>query len=102
MYTIGQIEKLTDMKPHILRYWEEVVPGFSPQKDFSGRRLYSQKDLGLIFRIKFLTTNLKMTAENAGKQILKEAQLVQKYPETFRNISETRLLLADIYFKLQK
>ena len=43
-----------------------------------------------------------MTAENAGKQILKEAQLVQKYPETFRNISETRLLLADIYFKLQK
>ena len=91
MYTIGQIEKLTDIKPHILRYWEEVVPGFSPQKD-----------LGLIFRIKFLTTNLKMTAENAGKQILKEAQLVQKYPETFRNISETRLLLADIYFKLQK
>ena len=29
-YTISQVEELTGLKPHILRYWEEVVPGFSP------------------------------------------------------------------------
>ena len=33
MYTIGEIEELTGVKAHILRYWENVIPGFSPQKD---------------------------------------------------------------------
>lgn len=101
MYTIGQIEKITGVKSHILRYWENVVPGFSPQKDFSGRRLYSQKDLELIFRIKYLTTNTKMSAENAGRQILKEARIVQKNPETFKNISEARRVLTELFFKIQ-
>ena len=50
IYTIGQIEELTGVKSHVLRYWEEVVPGFSPQKDLTGRRTYSQHDLELIYR----------------------------------------------------
>lgn len=101
MYSIGQIEKITGIKSHILRYWEDVVPGFSPQKDFSGRRLYSQKDLELIFRIKYLTLNSKMTAENIGKQILKEAQIMQKNPEFFKNINEARNILTDLFFKVR-
>lgn len=99
MYNIKQIEKLTDIKPHVLRYWEEVVPGFSPQKDFAGRRIYSQKELQLIFRIKFLTVHRKMTAENAGRQILREAKIIQQKSETFRDISETRKILADLLLK---
>ena len=63
MYTIGQIEELTGVKAHVLRYWEEVVPGFTPQKDMSGRRLYSQKEVELIFRLKYLINEKKFTAE---------------------------------------
>ena len=77
MYTIGQIEDLTGVKAHVLRYWEEVVPGFSPQKDLGGRRIYTQRELELIFRLKYLITEKKFTAEGAGRQILEEAQLVQ-------------------------
>lgn len=33
MYTIGEIEEITGVKAHILRYWEEVIPGFAPQKE---------------------------------------------------------------------
>ena len=54
MYTIGQIEDLTGVKAHVLRYWEEVVPGFTPRKDMSGRRLYSQREVDLILRLKYL------------------------------------------------
>lgn len=33
-YSIGEIEKLTGIKPHVLRYWEEVIPSLTPQKDW--------------------------------------------------------------------
>ncbi|MCR4734354.1 MAG: MerR family transcriptional regulator [Treponema sp.] len=101
MYTIGQIEELTGVKAHVLRYWEEVVPGFSPQKDMGGRRVYTQRELELIFRLKYLITEKKFTAEGAGRQILEEAQLVQDNAELIQQIHETRTELVKIYLSLK-
>lgn len=101
-YTIGQIEELTGVKAHILRYWEEVVPGFSPQKDVAGRRVYSQREVDLIFRLKYLINEKKFTAEGAGKQILDEAQTVQDNAELIQQISETKALLTEIFMSVCK
>ena len=54
MYSIGQVEEITGVKAHVLRYWEEIIPGFAPQKDIGGRRIYSQRELELVMRLKFL------------------------------------------------
>ena len=99
-YTIGQVENLTGVKAHILRYWEEVVPGFLPKKDLVGRRVYSQNELNLIFRLKYLINNKKFTAEGAGRQILEEAQIGPDKEELLKNISECRSELTRIYFKV--
>lgn len=99
-YTIGQVEKLTGVKSHVLRYWEEVVPGFLPKKDLSGRRVYSQNELNLIFRLKYLINNKKFTAEGAGRQILEDSQIVQDNQEIIKNIQECRSELSKIYFKV--
>ncbi|MCQ2590193.1 MAG: MerR family transcriptional regulator [Treponema sp.] len=101
-YTIGQIEELTGVKAHILRYWEEVVPGFIPQKDKSGRRIYSQREVELIFRIKYLITEKKFTAEGAGQQILEEAQAVHDNAEIIRQIQEARNYLTQAFLELKK
>ena len=61
MYSIGQIEELTCVKAHILRYWEEVIPGFAPQKDVGGRRIYTQRELELVLRLKYLIYEKKYT-----------------------------------------
>ena len=102
MYTIGQIEDLTGVKAHILRYWEEVVPGFTPRKDMSGRRLYSQREVDLILRLKYLITEKKFTAEGAGRQIIEEAQAVQDNAELISQIREWRQLLTEVYLQLKK
>ena len=102
MYTIGQVEELTGIKAHILRYWEDVVPGFSPQKNLTGRREYTQYDLELIFRLKYLITEKKFTAEGAGRQILEEAQTVQENAEIIQQIRETRAILTNLYISLKK
>lgn len=101
-YTIGQIEELTGVKAHILRYWEEVIPGFTPQKDLTGRRVYSQHEVDLILRLKYLINEKKFTAEGAGRQIMEEAQTVQDNAELIQQIHETRQLLTDLYMKISK
>ena len=102
MYTIGQIEDLTGVKAHVLRYWEEVVPGFTPRKDMSGRRLYSQREVDLILRLKYLINEKKFTAEGAGRQIIEEAQTVQENAEIIQQIRETRAILTNLYISLKK
>lgn len=101
-YTIGEIEELTGIKAHILRYWEEVVPGFSPQKDLGGRRTYTQHDVELIFRLKYLINEKKFTAEGAGQQILEEAQSVQDNADIIQQIRQARQELSEAYLKLKK
>ena len=100
-YTISQVEELTGLKPHILRYWEEVIPGFSPKKELSGRRIYSQRDLELIFRLKYLITKRKFSAQRAGQQILHEAQLLSDNAEIIQQIYECREELVNVLLELR-
>ena len=64
-FTIGEVEELTGIKSHILRYWEEVIPSLAPKKDIGGRRSYSSRDLQIIFRLKYLIQEKKFTIEGA-------------------------------------
>ena len=100
-YTISQVEELTGLKPHILRYWEEVVPGFSPKKELSGRRIYSQRDLELIFRLKYLITKRKFSAQRAGQQVLHEAQFVSENADIIQQIYECREELVNVLLELR-
>lgn len=102
IYSIGDVEELTGVKSHVLRYWEEVVPSFNPKKDLTGRRMYSQHEIDLIFRLKYLITEKKFTAEGAGQQILEEAQLIQDNYTAIQQIREVRNILTDLYLRLRK
>ena len=101
-YSIGEVEDLTGIKAHVLRYWEEVVPGFSPQKDMGGRRTYTQREIEIIFRLKYLINEKKFTAEGAGQQILEEAQALEENAELIRQIHEARSELSDAYLSLKR
>lgn len=98
-YSIGDVEEITGVKAHVLRYWEEVIPGFSPHKDLGGRRNYTHHDIELIFRIKYLITEKKFTAEGAGQQILDEAQAVQDSAEIIQQIRLARQELLELLIK---
>ena len=38
--TIGEVSDALDIKPHVLRYWEQQFPMLSPLKRSGGRRYY--------------------------------------------------------------
>ncbi len=70
-YKIGEVCKILDIQPHILRYWEKEFPQINPKR-ISNQRLYSQNDIELITKIKSLLYEKKLTIEGAKKIIGKK------------------------------
>ncbi len=68
-YTIGQISSILKIKPHIIRYWERELPFISPRKSLSGRRVYSERELQLLSRLKYLIYEKGYTVSGAGERI---------------------------------
>ena len=101
MYSIGEVEKITGIKSHILRYWEEVIPAFKPKKDQGGRRYYSQSDLEIIFRLKYLIYTRKLTIEGARRHILQDTAAVDEKAEAVARIKEMRAELSRAFMDLQ-
>ncbi len=62
---------MTGIEQYVLRYWETEFEELRPHKNRAGNRIYAEKDIKLIFRIKELLRNERYTIEGA-KQVLKD------------------------------
>src|SRR5512136_3352803 len=68
-YRIGEVSRITGLKPHVLRYWESEFKVIKPHKGGSLQRLYRRKDLDLILKIKRLLYEEGFTIAGAKKKI---------------------------------
>ena len=71
-YRIGEVSKLTALKPFVLRYWETEFPMLEPVKSPSGHRLYRQQDVDLVLKIKRLLYDEGFTIAGA-RRFLRES-----------------------------
>lgn len=71
-FKIGEVARLLDVPPHVLRYWEEVFPKLRPHKSRGGQRLYRRSDIELLIRIKTLTREEGFTIAGARKELTRE------------------------------
>jgi len=53
-FTIGEVSTICDVKPHVLRYWEQEFPQLKPVKRRGNRRYYRHNDVLLIRQIREL------------------------------------------------
>jgi len=53
-FTIGEVSDLCEVKPHVLRYWEQEFPDLTPVKRRGNRRYYQRQDVILIRQIRVL------------------------------------------------
>ena len=68
-YRIGEVSRLTDLKPFVLRYWESEFPMLEPVKSSSGHRLYRQEDVDLVLKIKRLLYDEGFTIAGARRHL---------------------------------
>src|SRR2546421_3089082 len=69
LYRIGEVSRLADLKPFVLRYWETEFPMLEPVKSSSGHRLYRQDDVDMVFRIKRLLYDEGFTIAGARRHL---------------------------------
>ena len=68
-FSIGDVCALTDLKPHVLRYWESQFRFLSPAKNRSGNRVYQRREIELIMLVKHLLYTEKYTIEGARQKV---------------------------------
>src|ERR1700674_4211090 len=69
LYKIGEVCKVADVQPYVLRYWETEFPALAPNKSGGGQRLYTQHEIDIILRIKQLLYSEGFTIAGAKKKL---------------------------------
>jgi len=69
LYKIGEVCKIADVQPYVLRYWETEFPALAPNKSGGGQRLYTRREIDTILRIKQLLYSEGFTIAGAKKKL---------------------------------
>jgi DNA-binding transcriptional MerR regulator len=75
-YKIGEVCDITQVAPHVIRYWETEFSALKPSKNSSGQRIYRYKDVDLILLIKRLLYEEGYTIAGANKKL--QSDVVRK------------------------
>jgi DNA-binding transcriptional MerR regulator len=73
-YRIGEVEEATGVPAYVLRYWESEFKLLRPRKNPAGQRIYRQRDVELVHRIKHLLYEERLTLEGAKKRLASDAR----------------------------
>jgi DNA-binding transcriptional MerR regulator len=79
-FKIGEVARITGVKPHVLRYWETEFSSIRPQKTRTNQRLYRRRDVELLLQIKQLLYQEGFTIAGANKRLRELAR--QQGPRT--------------------
>lgn len=73
-FRIGEVAKLCRLPAYVLRFWETEFPQLKPVKGSTGQRMYRQKDVEYVLRIKKLLYEEGFTIPGARQQLKAEAK----------------------------
>ncbi|MGA0839837.1 MAG: MerR family transcriptional regulator [Pseudomonadales bacterium] len=68
-FTIGEVSQLCEVKPHVLRYWEQEFPQLKPVKRRGNRRYYQRQDVIVIRQIRGLLYDQGFTIGGARQRL---------------------------------
>ena len=68
-FSIGEVSELCDVKPHVLRYWEQEFPQLKPLKRRGNRRYYQRQDVIMVRQIRNLLYEHGFTIGGARQRL---------------------------------
>lgn len=87
-FKIGEVARIADVEPHVLRYWETEFHNLKPGKNGKGQRVYKKKDVVKVLEIKKLLYHDRFSIEGARKKIGRKSHITdeEKISETLSSI----------------
>lgn len=102
-FSIGEVAELCQLKPHVLRYWEQEFPQLAPSKRRGNRRYYQRKDVLLVRQIKNLLYGKGYTIEGARLQLAgDESVSLKKMQHSHAKLQTAILQLEKIASELEQ
>jgi DNA-binding transcriptional MerR regulator len=77
-FRIGEVARLCRLPAYVLRFWETEFPQLKPVKGSTGQRMYRQRDVETLLRIKRLLYEEGFTIAGARQHLKDEAKPAQK------------------------
>ncbi len=108
-FRIGEVSKLCKLPSYVLRFWESEFPQLKPVKSSTGQRMYRQRDVENVLRIKKLLYDEGFTIAGARQQLKAESKPARlqtglPFPKAARNdhLKKVRQGLQEILVLLKK
>lgn len=93
-FTIGEVSELCDVKPHVLRYWEQEFPELKPVKRRGNRRYYQRQDVLVIRQIRGLLYEQGFTIGGARQQLNSE--------EAKEDVTQSQQIIRQLRVELEE
>lgn len=84
-HSISEVAGMLQIRPHVLRYWETQFPMLRPKKGRSGSRMYRQREIELLQRIRTLLYEKGFTLKGARRRLRLEMR---------KDVEESQLALG--------
>ncbi len=93
-FRIGEVSKIVSVPTHVLRFWETEFNKIRPKRTPTGQRLYTQRDIRMLLKVKNLLYDERFTIEGARQHL--GAALKSKSTVDHKALSELRTELQQI------
>ena len=94
-HSIGEVARMLNVNPSLLRFWETQFPSIKPHKNKKGTRYYTDDDIEQLRQIHHLTRDCGFTLDGAREQLRLDGKLDDTM-QLIRTLPETRQFLADL------
>ncbi len=92
-YSIGEVSEMVGEPQSVLRFWETEFGSLKPVKNKRGVRSYTERDIELVKRIRYLTRECGYTLDGVREQ-LRTRSLEDPKQEVVNNLTELRRTLV--------
>ena len=99
-YSIREVADNLKVPQSTLRFWEKEIHILQPGKSAGGTRRYVQKDIDLLFQIKYLIEEQHLTLAGVNERLSKHRDEDEKRIKIIQNLQSIRKELQAIRLEL--
>lgn len=90
-FRIGEVSRILNVEPYVIRYWESVFKTVRPERTRSDQRRYRRKDVEELLVIRDLLYGERFTIAGAKKQLRLMKKGEPTGPQGFEEAPDERL-----------
>ncbi|MBC6611489.1 MerR family transcriptional regulator [Hymenobacter aerilatus] len=95
-YTIGEVARMFDVAPSLIRFWETEFEDLSPRKNRKGNRLYTPQDIETFRTIYHLVKERGYTIPGARDLMRQRGPQLKERMEVAHSLEKVRGFLVEM------